>query len=88
MTNQKIKIVKNKELLQLAILGDNRARMEISHRYEEGLGTEEDLVKAYAWAFIANPCFKNPSLSRIQKRLDKRELNIARVFAIKLFNIL
>ena len=79
----------NSQLLDMAISGDRDAQFTLAYRYEEGIGFDESLAKAYAWAYVANPYSKNMFLKRISKKLkSSEELNSARVFAVKLNEIL
>ena len=79
----------NEDLLELALLGDKSAQLTLSYRYENGVGAEVSLVKAYAWAYVFEPNLDNKFLKRITYRIScSVELNLARVFAIKLSAIL
>ena len=79
----------NSQLLDLAIAGDKDAQFTLAYRYENGIGFDVSLAKAYAWAYVTDPYSKNIFLKRISNKLmGSKEMHSARVFAVKLNEIL
>ena len=79
----------NDELVDMAILGDKDAQFTLAYRYEEGIGAAPSLAKAYAWAYAFDSNGNNAFLNRLANKMtDTKEINSARVFAIKLERIL
>ena len=79
----------NSELLDLATAGDKDAQFTLAYRYENGIGFDVSLAKAYVWAYVTAPYSKNMFLKRISNQLTgSSELHSARLFAMKLERII